>query len=76
MPGRATLETIPLTASSPFEVCMSAPLRPDYVFPNAGWCRKTLAIQDLSDHYPVLGRLSFPPAPGKHARRLQHQDTE
>ncbi len=62
LPSHATLEAIPLRTKSAFDVCMSAPLRPDYIVPDSGWCRKTLVIQDLSDHYPVLGRISFPPA--------------
>ncbi len=60
-PRRATLEAIPLRTREPFDVCMSAPLAIGYVFPNSRPCSKTLAIRDLSDHYPVLGRLSFPP---------------
>ncbi len=63
-PSLATLEAIRLRTASTFNVCMSAPLRPDYVVPNSGWCKRTLTIQDLSDHYPVLGRMSFPPSEG------------
>ncbi len=59
-PQRATLEAIPLRTRKTFDVCMSAPLAIGYVFPNSRWCLRTLAIHDLSDHYPVLGRLSFP----------------
>ena len=71
-PSLATLEAFALRTENAFEVCMSAPLRPDFVAANSNWCRKTLAIQDLSDHYPVLGRTSFPPTeaePKKEPRR-------
>ena len=61
-PSRATLQAFALRTDSAFEVCMSAPLRPDFVAASSDWCKKTLAIQDLSDHYPVLGRIFFPPA--------------
>ena len=59
-PSRATLEAIPLRTAGPFHVCMSAPLRPDYVPSDSGWCQKAIALSALSDHHPVLGRFSFP----------------
>ena len=69
-PNRATLEAIPLRTASPFDICMSAPLRPDYVYPDSSWCQKTLALSSLSDHYPVLGRFSYPsPAIKPESRR-------
>ena len=59
-PQRATVEVLALRAESDFAICVEAPLQPFYVPPDAATCAKTSHVRDLSDHYPVIGRFTFP----------------
>jgi hypothetical protein len=59
-PQRATVEVLALRAENDFAICVEAPLQPFYVPPDAATCAKTSHVRDLSDHYPVIGRFTFP----------------
>jgi len=59
-PERATVEVLALKAEGEFAICVEAPLQPFYVRPDASTCTRTRRVRDLSDHYPVIGRFTFP----------------
>ncbi|XP_070566374.1 sphingomyelinase C-like [Ptychodera flava] len=59
-PNKATLQVMVYEESEPFPACtLSGLLEPGYTYPNSEDCIRTEWIQDLSDHYAVLGILDF-----------------
>jgi endonuclease/exonuclease/phosphatase family metal-dependent hydrolase len=58
-PIAAELEVIRLQVEQPFPICVAAGLRPFFVSPFAAACTQTRQVQDLSDHYPVIGRFEY-----------------
>jgi endonuclease/exonuclease/phosphatase family metal-dependent hydrolase len=59
-PQSASAKVLHLKADRPFQVCMSAPGQPHFVYGTSMFCRISWDIADLSDHYPVMVTLQFP----------------
>jgi len=58
-PINPTMKSLVLVADKAFKMCFSAPLQPNFVFPNSGFCAKTLTSKHLSDHFPVISTLKY-----------------
>lgn len=61
-PIEATQIVLKPVGDEPFPVCwceQCIPLDPDYIYPDDEDCERVERIQDLSDHFPVLGVFKY-----------------
>lgn len=67
-PTKSTLEVLHPTYSEFFDVCMAA-VNPRHTYPDSELCFISKSINDLSDHFPVLGVFDYSEEPTSAGQR-------